>query len=214
MVHELHQNQPVLRAGEALDRARAAMIMLHGRGASAEDILSLRHELDVPGFAYLAPQAANYTWYPNRFIAPLESNEPYLSSALQVVADLVKLTADAGLPASKVMLLGFSQGACLALEFAARNPRRYGGVSGLSGGLIGPEGMHFDYPGSLDGTPIFLGCSDVDFHIPKSRVLESAAVFRRMGAGVTDRLYPNMGHAINDDEIVQIVQMMTALASQ
>lgn len=214
MVPELHQNLPVLHAGEALDRAQAAIIMLHGRGASAEDILSLREEWDVPGFAYLAPQAANFTWYPNRFIAPIESNEPYLSSALQVVADLLKMTADGGLTADKVMLLGFSQGACLALEFAARNPRRYGGAVGLSGGLIGPEGMHFDHPGSLDETPVFLGCSDVDFHIPKTRVLESAAAFRRMGASVTDRLYPNMGHGINQDEIVQVVQMMTSLTSQ
>jgi predicted esterase len=214
MVPELHQNRPALYAGEPLDRAQAAMILLHGRGATAEDILSLREEWNVPGFAYLAPQAANFTWYPNRFIAPIESNEPYLTSALRVVADLLKLTADAGLPADKVMLLGFSQGACLALEYAARNPRRYGGLVGLSGGLIGPEGMRFDYPGTLDETPVFLGCSDVDFHIPKSRVLESAAVFRQMRASVTDRLYPNMGHGINEDEIAQVAQMMTVLTSQ
>lgn len=197
----LHEGQPVLWAGEPLDKARAAMILIHGRGATAEDILSLRYEFDQPGFAYLAPQAANNTWYPNRFIAPLESNEPYLSSALATIGNLVKSVLQAGIPMERLALLGFSQGACLALENAARNAGRYGAVIGLSGGLIGPDGMPRDYPGNMDGAPVFLGCSDVDAHVPRARVEESAVVFERLGASVTMRIYPNMGHTINQDEL-------------
>src|SRR5579859_3466342 len=151
-----HQGQPLLTAGEPLDQARAAMIMLHGRGASAEDILALSAELHQPGFAYLAPQAAGYSWYPNSFLAPIASNEPGLSSGLAVIAALFERLTDAGIGPERTILLGFSQGACLSLEFTSRNPRRYGGVAGLSGGLIGPDGMKRDYPGSLQGTPIFL----------------------------------------------------------
>ncbi|MBI5669680.1 MAG: alpha/beta hydrolase [Chloroflexi bacterium] len=207
----LHQGQPVLTAGEPLDQAKAAMIMIHGRGATAQDILSLAWEFNQPEFAYFAPQAAGYQWYPNRFTAPLASNEPWLSSALRVVGDLLAHLETAGLTAERVMLLGFSQGACLALEYAARNARRYGGVVGYSGGLIGPDDTPCDYPGSFDGTPVFLGCSDMDAHIPKERVLDTAAVFRRMGADVTDRLYPNMGHTINQDEINFVSGMMVKL---
>lgn len=206
-----HRDQPVLTAGEPLDRAEAAMVMIHGRGASARDILSLAGELDREGFAFLAPQAASNTWYPQSFLQPLASNEPYLSSALSVIARLVEHLVGAGIPPERVILLGFSQGACLATEFAARNACRYGGVVGLSGGLIGPPGTPRDYAGSLDGTPVFLGCSDVDSHIPKERVLESADVFRRLNAEVTDRLYPGMGHTVNEDEIAQVQAMMRGL---
>ena len=206
-----HQGQPVLTAGEPLDKAKAAMIMVHGRGASAEDILSLTTELNQPGFAYLAPQAAGYTWYPNSFLAPIASNEPGLSSGLAVIASLLTKPAEAGISPERTILLGFSQGACLSLEFAARNARRYGGLAGLSGGLIGPDGTPRDYPGSLDGTPVFLGCSDVDPHIPKERVEFSAEVLQRLGGNVTTRLYPHMGHTINRDEIRQIQDMMSAL---
>src|SRR6266699_3571677 len=146
-----HQGQPVLTAGEALEKARAAMIMIHGRGASAEDILELAGELKQPGFAFLAPQARGYTWYPNSFLAPIESNEPGLSSGLAVIASLLAKLAQAGIPPERTILLGFSQGACLSLEFAARNARRYGGVVGLSGGLFGPDGTPRDYPGTFDG---------------------------------------------------------------
>src|SRR5437763_8008303 len=205
-----HQGQPVLTAGEPLDKAKAAMIMLHGRGASAEDILSLSGDLNQPGFAYLAPQAAGYTWYPNSFLAPIASNEPGLSSGLAVIASLLAKLAEAGISPEHTILLGFSQGACLSLEFAARNARRYGGLAGLSGGLIGPDGTPRDYPGSLDGTPVFLGCSDVDFHVPKQRVQQSAEVLQRLGGDVTMRLYPGMGHMVNEDEI-QFVRGMMAL---
>lgn len=206
-----HKGQPVLVVGEPLESARAAMILMHGRGASAEDILTLVPELDQGGFAYLAPQAAGYTWYPYSFLAPLSSNEPWLSSALAVIASLLRQLTDAGIPPERTILLGFSQGACLSLEFAARNARRYGGVAGLSGGLIGPDGTPRNYTGSLAGTPVFLGCSDVDFHIPKERVLHSAEVLRGLGGDVTARLYPGMGHMVNDDEIQFVRGMMAAL---
>ncbi len=206
-----HQGQPVLTAGEPLDRAHAAMILIHGRGASAEDILMLAGEFDGTGFAFLAPQAAGHTWYPNSFLAPIPSNEPGLSSGLAAIAALLKRVGGAGIAPERTILLGFSQGACLALEFAARNARRYGGVAGLSGGLIGPDGAPRDYPGSLDGTPVFLGCSDVDPHIPAARVRESAAILRRLGGEVTDRLYPGMGHTVNRDEIAAVQGLMEAL---
>jgi len=206
-----HQGRPVAAAGEALDSAGAAMIMIHGRGATAESILTLADEFGRPGFAYLAPQAAGNTWYPNRFTAPISSNEPGLSSGLAVVADLLARLEKAGLAPAQTMLLGFSQGACLALEFAARNARRYGGLVGLSGGLIGPDGTPRDYAGSLAGTPIFLGCSDVDFHIPKERVHHTTEVLRQLGGEVTERLYPGMGHTVNQDEIDFVGEMMDRL---
>ncbi len=206
-----HQGQAVWTAGEPLDRAKAAMIMIHGRGATAESILSLAEALDQPGFAYLAPQAAGYTWYPNSFLAPLPSNEPGLSSGLAVIASLFETLAEAGISAERTMLLGFSQGACLSLEFTARNARRYGGVAGLSGGLIGPDGTPRDYAGSLAGTPIFLGCSDIDPHIPQARVELSAEVLQKLGGAVTMRLYPGMGHLVNQDEIEFVQGMMQAL---
>jgi predicted esterase len=197
----LHEDGPVLTYGEALQTARSAMIMLHGRGAMAEDILSLAPLLEAPGIAYLAPQAANNTWYPYPFTSPFERNEPWLSSALARVGQMVAAVAEAGIPAERTYLLGFSQGACLTLEYAARHAQRYAGVFGLSGGLIGPDGAPRDYPGNLDGTPVFLGCSDVDSHIAKERVEEAADVFRRLGGSVTMRLYRGMGHTINDNEI-------------
>ena len=184
------------------------MLLVHGRGATAESILTLADLLDVPGFGFLAPQAVDNTWYPNRFLAPLPANEPWLSSALALLEDIMATLAGSGVPAERTILLGFSQGACLALEFVARHARRYGGVAGLSGGLIGPDNTPRDYPGSLDGTPVFLGCSDVDPHIPAPRVAHTAEVLTRLGAGVTARLYPGMGHTINDDELDSVRQMM------
>jgi predicted esterase len=206
-----HQGQPIRMAGEPISRARAAMLMLHGRGASAEDILSLANEFDQPGFAYLAPQAAGNTWYPNRFLVPLQQNEPWLSSALSFVEEVLGEVINAGIRREQIMLLGFSQGACLTLEFAARNAGRYGGVVGFSGALIGPEDTPRDYPGSLAGTPVFLGCSDVDFHVPKEHVQQTAEVMKRLGGEVTTRLYPNMGHTINQDEIDFVRGMMKTL---
>jgi phospholipase/carboxylesterase len=211
MTHPPHQGQPVLTAGAPLDRAKAAVVMIHGRGADAQSILMLADELAQPGFAYLAPQAEGKTWYPNRFLAPIPSNEPWLASALTAVADVLSQVTEAGLPSERTMLLGFSQGACLTLEFVARNARRYGGVAGLSGGVIGPDGTPRDYAGSLDGSPIFLGCSDVDFHIPKERVHHTAEVLQRLGGDVTVRLYPNLDHTINEDEKDFVRGMMAAL---
>jgi len=206
-----HQGRPFLVTGEPLEKARAAMIMMHGRGASAEDILTLVPEINRPGFVYLAPQAANNAWYPNSFLAPLASNEPGLSSALALIASLFERLTQAGIGPERTILLGFSQGACLSLEYIARNARFYGGVAGLSGGLIGPEGTPRDYQGSLASTPIFLGCSDIDPHIPKKRVELSAEVLQRMGGNVTMRLYPRMGHTVNEDELEAVRAMMDAV---
>jgi phospholipase/carboxylesterase len=209
-----HQGQRVLAAGAPLERAQAAMIMVHGRGAAAQNILELSAELQQDSFAYLAPQAVGSTWYPYPFTAPLANNEPYLSSALAALSSLLARVQAAGIPPERTMLLGFSQGACLTLEFAARNARRYGGLVGLSGGLIGPDGTPRDYPGSLDGTPVFLGCSDVDPHIPAQRVEHSAQVLRRLGGDVTARLYPGMGHMVNEDELAFVRSMMAALIAE
>lgn len=196
-----HGGERVLMAGAPLEQATGAIIAVHGRGAGAEDIIALAEEVTPPGVTILAPQATGNTWYPNRFIEPRERNEPYLSSALRTVADLVTRLEEQGIPPERIALLGFSQGACLALEAAARNPRRYAGVIGFSGGLIGPPGTSFDFEGSLEGTPVFIGSSDVDPHIPKERVEESALALDRLGAAVDARLYPGMGHTVNRDEL-------------
>jgi phospholipase/carboxylesterase len=206
-----HAGQPLLHAGEPLATARAAVVMLHARGATAESILDLAGPLATPGVAYLAPQAAGGAWYPYRFMEPIERNEPWLSAALATVGGVLDHLAAAGLPLERTVLLGFSQGACLALEYAARNGRRYGGVVGLSGGLIGPPGTRWDYPAALDGTPVFLGCSDVDFHIPKERVDESAVVLTDLGAEVTERIYPGMGHTVNQDEIDVVRELLASI---
>lgn len=203
-----HGGRPVRTAGVPLDRARAAMILVHGRGATAESILELSRVLVQEGFAFLAPQAAGGTWYPQSFLAPIAMNEPGISSGLSVIDSLVASVAAAGIPAERTMLLGFSQGGCLASEYVARHPRRLGGLAALSGGLIGPDDTPRDYPGSLDGTPVFLGCSDVDFHIPRERVELTAEVLRRMGADVDMRLYAGMGHTVNGDEIEAVRGMM------
>jgi predicted esterase len=206
-----HQGQPLLVAGKPIEQAQAAMIMLHGRGASAKDILALAPEFRQPDFVYLAPQAAGNSWYPNSFLSPLASNEPGLSSAFAVIADLLARLQEQHIPAERTILLGFSQGACLALEFAARHARRYGGLAGLSGGLIGPDGTPRDYPGSLDGTPVFLGCSEMDPHIPSARVIESAEVLRRLGGNVTMQLYPGIDHTVNLSEFRMVRNMMAGL---
>ena len=203
-----HGGRPVRAAGVPLDRARAAMILVHGRGATAESILELSRVLVQEGFAFLAPQAAGGTWYPQSFLAPIAMNEPGISSGLSVIDSLVASVVAAGIPAERTMLLGFSQGGCLASEYVARHGRRLGGLAALSGGLIGPDDTPRDYPGSLDGTPVFLGCSDVDFHIPRERVELTAEVLRRMGADVDIRLYPGMGHTVNGDEIEAVRGMM------
>jgi predicted esterase len=177
------------------------MIMVHGRNAGPANILDLTSSLNRPELTYLAPAAANHTWYPYSFLTDTAKNEPCLSSGLHVLDQLIADVVARGIPHDRVGLLGFSQGACLAAEYAVRHPTRYGGIIVFSGGLIGPPGTTWDYEGSFSGTPVFLGCSDVDAHIPKQRVEESAAIFERMGAAVAKRLYPGMGHLVNNDEI-------------
>lgn len=197
----LHQNGRILTKGAEIKDAKAAMIMIHGRGATAEDILSLTNEFNRKDIYYVAPQAVNYTWYPKSFLAPVESNEPWLTSALNVVDNLVNNLLNEGFESSKIFLLGFSQGACLTLEYAARNPKKYGGIFGLSGGVIGPIGTVFNFKGNMEETPVFLGCSDIDFHIPVERVHETETVMKNLNAKVEKRIYPQMGHTIIEDEI-------------
>lgn len=210
---DMHRGMPVVQSGLPLDDADAAMILIHGRGASAMDILSLAQEVDSLNpnearLAYLAPEAARRTWYPTTFLAPFEQNEPWLSSALANLDDLVKRINVAGIPSEKIIIGGFSQGACLSSEYMARNAQRYGGLVVLSGGLIGPPGTPRDYEGSLDGTPVFLGCSDIDMHIPLERVKESTEVLTKLGGDVTEKIYPGMGHTVNLDELGYVKQII------
>ena len=204
-----HAGQPILWRGRSLRDARLIAILVHGRGGSAEDILQLADEVNVPDVAYAAPQAAGRTWYPKSFLAPIEQNEPGISSGMWVLADLIGQVQREGILPDRVALVGFSQGACLALEFAARNPRRYAAVVGLSGGLIGPPGTPRNYSGSLQQTPVLLGCSDIDPHIPLDRVLESEDVLKALGAAVDARIYPRMSHTINEDEMNAMHALLT-----
>jgi predicted esterase len=209
-----HAGQPVLHLGPSVTEARLVAIMLHGRGASAEDILGLAREFSAPGVACLAPQAAGSTWYPYSFLAPIERNEPSLTSALNVIGGLARQLEAQGVAADRIALMGFSQGACLTLEYALRHARRYAVVAAFSGGLIGPPETPRDYPGGFDGTPVFLGCSDVDPHIPVERVRESAGLFRRMGAAVDERIYAGMGHTIDPDELGAVDALLAAAGGQ
>jgi predicted esterase len=211
---KLHDGQQVIRGGTPPKNARAAMILIHGRGATAEDIFSLGEEVTtgLSGVALLAPQAAGNTWYPQRFLAPVEQNEPFLSSALGVIGRLVAGLGQDGLKPESIVLIGFSQGACLSLEFAARNARRYGGVVGFSGALIGQPGAARDLKGSLEGTPTYLGCSDRDAHIPLSSVDESAEILARLGASVTKSIFPGMGHTVNSEELSVVQALVRELA--
>ena len=206
-----HQGGLIRTAGEPLGVAKAAMLMVHGRGASAEDILSLAEQLDVTGFAYLAPQAHGNIWYPNPFRSPLSDNEPWLSSALAFLDEVFGTITKAGIPPARSVILGFSQGACLSLEYAGRHAQRFGGLVGLSGALIGPDNLPRNYDGSLAETPVFLGCSDVDPYVTKERVDLAAEVLRHLGGIVTERLYPGMEHTVNQDEIDFVRGMMQAV---
>ena len=202
---QIHENQEVVRAGKPLEEADAALIVVHGRGAAAQSMVPLARALDAEHMAILAPQAAHYEWYPQRFTAPKAQNEPYLSSALNMLSQLVREVKDAGISADRLILSGFSQGACLTSEFAAQNPAHYGGLLIFSGGLIG-EGTSVSaeaYEGSLSGTPVFIGCSDRDPHIPLTRVQETTQILTSLGAEVTEKIYPNMAHTINEDELVR-----------
>jgi predicted esterase len=196
-----HAADQRVTAGPAPGEANAALILVHGRGGSAREMLLLAREIADGTVACMAPQASGHTWYPYSFLSPLEENEPGLSSGLAVLDALVREAIEAGVPRERVALLGFSQGACLALEFVARFAERFGGVIGLSGGLIGPPNTPRNYVGSLQGTPVLLGCSDVDPHIPLERVEETATVLADLGGEVTKRIYPGLGHTINSDEL-------------
>ena len=208
-----HAGQPVASLGPELGVARAVMLMLHGRNAGPRNILDLAALLPHPDFTYLAPAAAGNTWYPLSFLAELERNQPGLDSALWVVNQLVHVAEAKGIPRRRIVLLGFSQGGCLASEYAVRHAGRFGGVVALSGGLIGPPGTRWDNPGSFEGCPVFLGCSDRDAHVPQTRVEESAEVFRRMGATVTERIYPALGHQVNEDELGFVKSLMEQVAA-
>jgi predicted esterase len=212
LVPDPHRDQPVLGHGPPPAEARASVILLHGRGDSAAGILSLTAEFDgLDDVAWLAPQAAGHRWYPHSFLVPLERNEPDLSSALRVIDGLVRRLDADGVPADRIVVMGFSQGACLTSEYAARHARRYGGIVVLSGGLIGPSGTPRDYPGTFAGTPALVGCSDVDPHIPLARVEETIATYRRMGARVDDRIYPNLPHTIINDELTAVEALLRAI---
>jgi phospholipase/carboxylesterase len=205
-----HQSEPFVTFGADPEQAQVGVVLVHGRGASAQSMIGLAKELGTEEIRYLAPQAANFTWYPYPFTNPLEQNQPGMSSGLQKIHDGMQQLVEEGLDYEQIFLIGFSQGACLSLEFAARHPRRYGGIAGLSGGMIGigPRIPTEHYEGDLQGTPVFLGCSDRDPHIAKERVNESAEMLSSLGATVDKRFYPNMGHTVNQDELQAVREML------
>ncbi len=209
-----HAGQRVLEHGCPLGAAAAAAILVHGRGASAEDILALADEWELPELAYLAPQAARHTWYPYSFLAPIEQNQPWLNSALNLVQTVLQRALAAGLPRDKIAFVGFSQGACLATEYIARNPARYGGLIAFTGGLMGPPGTRFSYSGNLSGTECFLGAGDADPHVPWLRIEESASVLSALGGAVTLRRYPGLLHTINQDELLRAKRLLSSLTAR
>jgi len=213
-VDDPHGHQPVRHHGQPLDSAEAAVILVHGRGASADDILGLADTFDLSELAYLAPEAAEHTWYPYSFLSPTEQNQPWLDSALGLIGKVVERATAARIPLHKIALVGFSQGACLVTEFIARNAARYGGLVAFTGGLIGPPGTKFSYSGNLSGTPCFLGAGDPDPHVPWKRVEESASVLSALGAAVTLRRYPGLPHTINEDEIHEAQNILTRLVAK
>lgn len=208
------ERHALARAGALPARAKGVVLLVHGRGATAESMLPLADVVAMPDLCYLAPQAEGYTWYPQSFMAPTAANEPYLTRALDRLAAIIADVVGAGLGPERLAIIGFSQGACLASETVLRNPRPYGFVGVLSGGAIGPPGTPRDYAGTLQGARVFLGCSDRDPHIPLARVKETTAVFTRMGASVTERIYPGSSHGINDDEITYVRAGLAPLATE
>ena len=201
MSNGIHGAQPVLQHGVPIAEADSVIIVLHGRGGNARDILSLGEALASNQSAVLAPQAAGGTWYPLSFLAPREQNEPNLSSALAKIGSIVQDILDAGVASDRIVLCGFSQGACLATEFVASHPRRYKGLVAFTGGLIGPPGSDLTHAGDLAGTPAFLGAGDPDPHVPWKRVEESASILRAMAAEVTLKRYPGLPHTVSLEEI-------------
>ena len=206
-----HQNQQVVTGGVDIDQARAAMILTHARGASAQSMLMFTDEFDIDDIHYRAIQAKGHTWYPRSFMAPKEMNQPGIKSGLQAIYDQINDLNESGIQTQKIVLLGFSQGACLTTEFAARHPQRYGGIIGLSGGLIGDQVDPQNYKGSMEQTRVFLGCSDRDPHIPQERVDLTDKVFRNLGADVTKKIYIGMGHTVNKDEINHVNHILASL---
>lgn len=206
-----HQNADIYEHGASLSKAKAAMIMVHGRGATAKGMFPLAEQLAQPDFHYIAPQAQNHTWYPYSFLEPREKNQPGLSSGLQLLYDLIDSVVQAGIPKKKIILLGFSQGACLSTEFAARHPQKLGGIVGLSGGLIGPVIHQENYSGLMEQTPVFIGCSDNDPHVPEERLYITSEVFEKLDADVNKQIYKGMGHTINEEEIKEVRVMMANL---
>jgi phospholipase/carboxylesterase len=194
-------NIETITDGVSLNDAKKALIMIHGRGAGAHDILSISKHLNVGDFALVAPQAENRTWYPYSFLAPINENEPSFSKSLEAIHQVVVAIQQNGIEKENIYFLGFSQGACLALEFTARNAAKYGGIVAFTGGLIGDKVYENHYKGNFENTPVFIGTSDPDFHVPVERVNETEALFIKMGAVVTKKIYENMGHTISQDEI-------------
>lgn len=204
MKHSLH----IKTAGVPLENATKALIMLHGRGGSAEDILSLAQYFNVADYALLAPQATNNTWYPHSFMAPVAENEPWLSSAIDIVEASFKKVVDAGIKPENIFFFGFSQGACLTLEFTARNAQKLGGVAAVIGGVIGEKINRDNYHGDFMQTPVFIGTSDPDFHVPVTRVNATAEIFKSLNADITEKVYAGVGHTINQDEVEQINKLI------
>lgn len=207
-----HGRRPVLCAGAPIPGARAVVVCVHGRGGNAAGMLGLRTEVPEPNVAFVAPQAAGDTWYPNRFLAPFADNEPFLSGALDLLDATIETLESHGLARRRIVLFGFSQGGCLALYFAALRATRWGGLIGLSAGLIGPPGTTWSFPGTLDGAPVFLGCSDHDPHIPDERLRESGRALEALGGMVTLQVYPGLGHTINADEITEVRRIVHSAA--
>lgn len=208
-----HQQQKPQRYGASLARAKAAMIMIHGRGATAKSMFPLADELAQPDFHYIAPQARHHTWYPHSFLEPKEKNQPGIQSGMQIINDLIESLKNTGIPNENIILLGFSQGACLAQEYIARHPQKLGGVVGLSGGLIGQNVKPEYYKGTLENTPIFIGCGEHDQHVPAERIHLTASVMEQLNGAVNKKIYPNMGHTINKDEIKTIRGIMAKILS-
>lgn len=208
-----HQNQPVVNGGAKIDDATTAMVFTHGRGASAQSMMMFAEEFEGDHIHYRAIQASNQTWYPRSFLAPKEMNQPGIKSGLQAIYDQISTLNASGIPTEKIILLGFSQGACLTTEFAARHPQRFGGIVGYSGGLIGEDVDPENYQGSLEQTPVFLGCSDRDPHIPRERVDLTEEVFETLGADVTKKIYVGMGHTVNKDEIEQVQNLINTIGN-
>jgi predicted esterase len=198
---KIHEVQPVITHGTPLEDADVAVIMLHGRGASAQDIMLTAHQLPEAGVAYLAPQAANNTWYPNSGFGPLAANEPYLSSAVATITGLVEQARAAGIPTDKIVLGGFSQGACLASEYVAAHAAPYGGLFVLSGALMGPDDRDRDYGGSLDGVPVFIGGQDNDTWVRPAQFELTRDVLAGMGADVTTDIISGSAHTIRPSEV-------------